>query len=91
MIMGAEKQKEMIMKDPSLAKYLKKHNVRGSAIQQPKDSSESRQSLNVSTVSNKTQVFTSSTGKSQQLGSLKNYEPQSAKKSAASKKKVVRS
>jgi hypothetical protein len=55
MIMGADKQKEMIMKDPSLAKYLKKHNVRASAIEQPKDSSESRQSLNVSTVSNKTQ------------------------------------
>jgi len=89
--MGADKQKEMIMKDPSLAKYLKKHNVRGSAIHQPKDSSESRQSLNVSTVSNKTQVFTSSTGKSQQLGALKNYEPQSEKKSTASKKKVARS
>jgi hypothetical protein len=33
MIMGAEKQKEMLLKDPSLAKYLKKYNVRGSAIQ----------------------------------------------------------
>jgi hypothetical protein len=33
MIMGADKQKEMLLKDPSLAKYLKKHNVKESAIQ----------------------------------------------------------
>jgi hypothetical protein len=88
MIVGAEKQREMIKNDPTLAKYLKKHNVRGSVIEQPHDSSESRRSLNVSTLSSKTQVYTS-TDKTHQLGPMKEYQPPSAKKLTSSNKKVV--
>jgi len=37
----------MIRNDPSLAKYLKKHNVRAVGFE-PKDSNDSRKSLNTS-------------------------------------------
>jgi hypothetical protein len=54
-VFGGEKREELAKLDPSIAKYLKKHGV--VQAEQPKDSSESRRSLNVSAMSTKTQVY----------------------------------